>query len=152
MQTTQHVDALLADLAAIASVGDEATAAAADRLSQALRASLGLRLLDVLGEAALEVSGQLPSGHVEVRLAGQEPSLVFVPSEADEAPAPAGDEGLAARITLRLPDSLKTSIEAAATREGVSVNAWLVRALGRAVAGRHHRGGPGNRLTGYTQT
>ena len=152
MQLTPYVEALESDLAAMAAIGDEQVAAAAERLAQALRASFGLRLLDLLGEAALEVSAQIPSGHVEVRLAGQEPSIVFVPSEADEAPAPAGDERLAARITLRLPDSLKTSIEAAATREGVSVNAWLVRALGRAVAGRHHRGGPGNRLTGYTQT
>jgi len=150
MQTTQHIDALLADLAAIASVGDEATAAAADRLSQALRASLGLRLLDVLGEAALEVSGQLPSGHVEVRLAGQEPSLVYV--EAEDAPsASAGEDGLTARISLRLPDSLKASLEAAAAREGVSVNTWIVRALARGLSSATVSR-IGSRLTGYAQS
>ena len=75
MQVTPHVEALRADLVAIAGVGDDVVAAAAQRLSQALTASLGLRLLDVLQEAALEVSEQVPSGHVEVRLAGQEPLL-----------------------------------------------------------------------------
>src|SRR5438132_1243393 len=102
MQITPHAEALEADLAAIAGVGDDAVAAAAQRLSRALTASLGLRLLDVLQEAALEVSEQLPSGHVEVRLAGQEPLLVYVEDEpAAAAPPAAPEEGVAARITLR---------------------------------------------------
>src|SRR5215467_7821025 len=114
MQTTPYVDALLADLEAMASLGDEAVADAAQRLSQSLRASAGMRLLDLLGAAALEVSAQLPSGHVEVRLAGQEPSLVYVEEEPSEpSPAPAED-GASARITLRLSETLKISVEAAA--------------------------------------
>ena len=130
MQLDTHVQALQAELASLASIGDEQVAAAAERLSQALASSLRLRLLELLSEAALEVSSQLPSGHVEVRLAGQEPSLVYV--EHEEAPAPpAGEDGLTARITLRLPDSLKTSVEAAAAAEGVSVNTWIVKALAR---------------------
>ena len=32
------------------------------------------------------------------------------------------------RINLRLPDGLKARVEEAAEREGLSVNAWLVRA------------------------
>jgi hypothetical protein len=148
MNVTPHVDALLADLAAIAAVGDEPTAAAAERLSQALRASLGLRLLDVLGEAALELSSQLPSGHVEVRLAGQEPSLVYVEQEAEASPALAED-GMSARITLRLPESLKSGVEAAAAREGASVNSWIVRALKRALDTPSRR--VGRRLTGFAE-
>jgi predicted HicB family RNase H-like nuclease len=151
VQLTSITEALEADLAAIASVGDDNVAAAAQRLAQALRASLGMRLLDLLGEAALEVSAQLPSGHVEVRLAGQDPSLVYVPEEQTEAPQ-APDDGLTARITLRLPESLKGAVELAASREGVSVNAWLVRSLARSV----HGGGPprssGGRLTGYAKS
>jgi hypothetical protein len=150
MDVTVHVEALLADLAAIAAVGDEAAEAAAQRLSQALRASAGLRFLDVLGDAALEISGQLPSGHVEVRLAGQEPSLVYVEHE-QEAAAAAADDAQSARITLRLPDSLKTSIEAAAAREGLSVNAWLVRALTRSVSSPPGRRS-GRRLTGFAES
>ena len=147
MQVTRHVEALKADLAAVAGVGDDTVAAAAQRLSQALTASLGLRLLDVLQEAALEVSEQVPSGHVEVRLAGQEPLLVYVEDEpAEPAPSQPADE-LSARITLRLPESLKTAVDAAAAREGLSVNAWLLRALTRAVSTPAPR--VGSRLTGF---
>jgi HicB family len=152
MQTTPYVDALLADLEAMANLGDEAVADAAHRLSQTLRASAYLRLLDLLGEAALEVSGQLPSGHVEVRLAGQEPSLVYV-DEQPEAPAvAAGAEDASARITLRLSEALKASVEAAAAREGVSVNTWIVRALGRAASAPTTVRRSGRRLTGYAQS
>jgi hypothetical protein len=148
MQVTPHVEALKADLAAVAGVGDDTVADAAERLSQALTASLGLRLLDVLQEAALEVSEQVPSGHVEVRLAGQEPLLVYVEDEpAEPAPSAPADEGLSARITLRLPESLKAAVDAAAARESLSVNAWLLRALTRAVSTPAPR--VGSRLTGF---
>jgi hypothetical protein len=149
MDVNQHVDALLSDLAAIAAIGDEAAEAAAQRLSQALRASAGLRLLDVLGEAALEISGQLPAGHVEVRLAGQEPSLVYVEHEAEPTGISAED-GLSARITLRLPESLKAAVEAAAAREGLSVNSWVLRELKRGVDVPKRRSG--KRLTGFADS
>ena len=147
MELAPHVEALQRDLAAIAAVGDDATAQAAQRLSAAIRASTGLRLLDALGEAALELNAQLPSGRVEVRLAGQDPSLVYVDDRAPEPPAP--EEGAPARITLRLPEGLKASIDAAAAREGVSVNAWLVRALARSVSTPTRGREPGNRLRGF---
>jgi predicted HicB family RNase H-like nuclease len=150
MQLSVYIEALEQDLAAIAAVGDEHVAAAAGRLSQALRSSLGLRLLDLLGEAALEVSAQVPSGHVEVRLAGQDPSLVYVPEEAEPASPSGPDDELTARITLRLPDSLKGAIEVAASSEGVSVNTWLVRALARSVSSKPR--GPGSHLTGYAKS
>jgi hypothetical protein len=150
MQLEPHVEALRAELASLGGLGDEDVAAAAERLSQALGSTLGLRILAVLSEAALEVSSQLPSGHVEVRLAGQEPSLVYV--EAEDAPsASAGEDGLTARISLRLPDSLKASLEAAAAREGVSVNTWIVRALARGLSSATVSR-IGSRLTGYAQS
>jgi hypothetical protein len=145
VQLERFIDALEAELASLAAIGDEESQAAAARLSGALRSAAGLRFLDVLSEAALELSSQLPSGHVEVRLAGQEPSLVYV--ESPEAAA-AVEDGLSSRITLRLPEQLKGSIEAAAAREGVSVNAWLVRALARSVSSPPRRQS-GSRLTGF---
>ena len=84
MQLTAHIDALLADLAMTAELGDENVALAAERLSEALRGSARLRLLDLLSEVTLEISGQLPAGHLEVRLAGQEPSLVYVEERQQE--------------------------------------------------------------------
>ncbi len=150
MQLERFIDALEAELASLAALGDEESQAAAARLSAALRSAAGLRFLDVLSEAALELSSQLPSGHVEVRLAGQEPSLVYVESPEAAAGA-AGEEGLSARITLRLPEQLKASVEAAAAREGVSVNTWLVRALTRTVSSPPRRQS-GSRLTGYARS
>jgi hypothetical protein len=149
METARFVEKLERDLASVAALGDDAVAEAAERLTQALRGSAGLRLMEALGEAALEISAQLPDGHVEVRLAGSDPELVYVPEEPVEpAPAPE-EEGLAARITLRLYDSLKRELEAAAAREGVSLNTWLVRTLSRSTAPPPRR--TGRRLTGYAK-
>ncbi|HKP17182.1 MAG TPA: toxin-antitoxin system HicB family antitoxin [Gaiellaceae bacterium] len=147
MELSHHADAIRAELAALAGLGDEYVAAAADRLSQALGPALRGRLLEVLSEAVLEVNAQLPAGHVEVRLAGQEPALVYVTHEREEQAA-GTEDGLTARITLRLPESLKASLEQAAGRDGVSVNTWLVKALGRAVA-QIGSSRVGSRLTGY---
>jgi hypothetical protein len=150
MQLEPHVDALRGEIQRLASLGDEQAAAAAARLSDALGPTLSLRLLGVLSEAALEVSSQLPAGHVELRLAGQEPSLVYVADEAPAQPA-AADDGLTARITLRLPDSLKSSLEAAASQEGVSLNTWIVKALARGLSIAAATK-VGSRLTGYGQS
>ena len=150
MQLAPHIEALAADLNEIAAVGDDAAREAAGRLAVALRSAAGLRFLDALTEAALELSAQLPSGHVEVRLAGQDPALVYVEDETGAGPAPE-DEGLTARITLRVPESLKATIEFAASREGLSVNAWIVRALARNASTPTQRRGPGSRLTGFSQ-
>jgi hypothetical protein len=150
MQLQRFVDALKADLTAVAELGDEATAEAAGRLVLTLQASVGLRLLDALSEAALELNDKLPHGHVEVRLTGQDPELVYVGDEPEAAPA-AGDEAYSARITLRLPEALKGAIEAAAAREGVSVNTWIVRALSRGSSTGTSQQQSGNRLTGYAR-
>lgn len=148
-----HITAIQADLAAAASLGDEATADAARRVSDALGSSLHLRLLDLLGEAALDINSQLTTGHIEVRLAGREPELVYVSEpEAAVEPQPAGDDQ-SARITLRLAEALKAAVEAAADREGVSTNTWIVRALSRALEPRAAtRARTGHRLQGFAQS
>jgi hypothetical protein len=84
MQLDSHIQAIQQELAATSALGDEATAEAARRLGEALAATLHLHLLDLLGEAALEISGQIETGRVEVRLAGRDPELVVI---NDEAPA-----------------------------------------------------------------
>ena len=80
METAKFVEKLERDLASVAALGGDAVADAAERLIQALRGSAGLRLMEALGEAALEISAQLPDGHVEVRLVGPDPQLVYVPA------------------------------------------------------------------------
>ncbi len=149
MNLTNLLESIQDELRGVGELGDERAAIIAQRLGETLASSLRLKLLDLLGEAAAEVSSRLPSGHIEIRLAGQEPELVFV--EATAGSAGAGNEELTARITLRLPDSLKTTIERAADREGVSTNTWLVRAIARAADSRPAHVG-GRRLTGYGQS
>jgi HicB-like protein involved in pilus formation len=154
MDLGPHLDAILGDLEALAGA-DEATAANLERLSGPLEASIQIRLLDVLGEASLELGEQLSAGHVEVRVAGRDAGLVYVGApQATEAPSePAEDEGETTRLTLRMSDSLKTAVEAAATTDGVSVNAWLVRAVKRALDRPPERmRASGNRIKGYARS
>ena len=150
MQIEGYVQALRDDLARVAAVGDESTARAAELLALALESSLGRRLQEALGEAALELSSQLDNGRIEVRIAGGDPELVLVKDEESSSTADPADEAFSARITLRLPESLKARLEAAAAREGVSVNTWLVQMLHHAAEPRTHSGGSSRRrLTGY---
>ena len=111
MQIEGHVEALREDLARIAAVGDESTARAAELLALALEASFARRLQDALAEAALELSGRLEEGSVEVRVAGAETELVYVADTPTDT-ADAGD-ALDARITLRLSEALKARVDAA---------------------------------------
>jgi HicB family len=150
MQLDNHVQAIQQELAAAAARGDEASAEIARRMGDALAATLHLHLLDLLGEAALEIGGQLDAGRVEVRLAGREPELVVITDEIPEADRVAVGEELSGRITLRLPESLKAGVEAAAAREGISTNAWLVRTLARSLdRGMSRRSR--HRMQGYAQ-
>jgi predicted HicB family RNase H-like nuclease len=149
MNLTIVLEGLQQDLQRLAELGDERSSQIAQRLGEALATNLRLKLFDLLSQAAVELSSKLPSGHVEVRLAGQEPELVFVDTPADSGGV--GNEELSARISLRLPESLKSSVERAADREGISVNAWLVRAIARQTESRSVHV-TGKRLSGYAQS
>lgn len=149
MNLTIVLEGLQQDLQRLSELGDERSVQVAQRLSDALASNLRLKLFDVLSQAAVELSSKLPSGHIEVRLAGQEPELVFVDAPG-EAAGVTGEE-LSARISLRLPESLKGAVEKAAEREGISVNTWLVRSIARAAESRPVHV-TGKRLSGYAQS
>ncbi len=152
MNMSPHVEAVRADLLAAAELGDDELRDAAARLGRALEASIRVRLMDVLGEAVHELNGQLENGRVELHLAGESVSLAFAGDEpATQAAEPVADDDLTARITLRLPETLKAQAEAAAAREGISTNAWLARAVANSV-GKRPPGRPGRRVTGYAQS
>src|ERR1700704_6241793 len=123
MQIDGYVQALRDDLVRVAAVGDESTARAAELLAVALESSLGRRLQEALGEAALELSSQLDSGRVEARIAGGDPELVL--GREDGAAAEPADEAFTARITLRLPESLKARLPAAAAPAGGCPHTWV---------------------------
>jgi hypothetical protein len=140
MELMPFVDALRRDLAAAGEAASANVRDAVERLSYALEPSARLVLLDALSTAAAEVSAQLPAGVVEVRLRGRDADLVVddsggpMTAAARATPVPESDEGLS-RISFRLPESLKARIEAAAAADGLSVNAWLVRAVSQTLDG-----------------
>jgi hypothetical protein len=129
-----------------AEAGGDESRAVAERIAGPLEAAIRLALQDALTAAAEEITVELAPGSVEVRLRGRDPEFVVTPpagpsaDEGDEAPEGAwpeqgvsaasgeGGDGTVSRINLRLPESLKARIEQAAGSEGLSVNAWLVRA------------------------
>jgi hypothetical protein len=159
MDLTPYLEALRADLAAAAAPGGADTARAADLLSHSLEASARLALLEALSDAAAEITTHLRDATVEVRLRGREADLVVTHAAVEEpapaAPAPGPDGGDLTRLTLRMPEALKTHVEQTAAAEGISVNAWLVRAVTAAVnkpAAAPPSGGRGpKRITGFAQ-
>ncbi len=144
METSRFVDGLRADLAAAAALGDQSIVEAADRLARAVDSSVRVHLLDALQEAAMELTAQLPSGRIDVRLSGGDVQLLYAGDEPAAGPPP--DDDTSARVTLRLSERLKSQAEAAAGREGVSLNTWLVRTISAGLGRRT----VGNRLRGYS--
>jgi hypothetical protein len=133
-----YVEDLRRQLAVAADAGGDEARALAERLTAPLESAVRLTLLDALSAAADEITREIAPGSVELRLRAGEPEFVVAAPPADApveaAPPPELDEGATARINLRLPEPLKAAVEQAATRERLSVNAWLVRALSAAVA------------------
>src|SRR3954462_11713622 len=95
MQMSQFIEALQADLRELAEIGGEELVQATQRLAGAIKQSATLRLIDALTQIALDLSSQLPNGHVEIRLAGQDPQLVYVEEQPSEPGA--GEDGPGAR-------------------------------------------------------
>ncbi|SCG62798.1 hypothetical protein [Micromonospora inositola] len=170
MDLTSYVDSLRRELADVAELGGEEARTLAGRLTGPMESAFRLALLEALSAAANEITRDLAPGSVELRLHGREPSFVVTPppvepqfeagpadSGADASAVPDAEDGAVSRISFRLPDQLKSRIEEAAGREGLSVNAWLVRAATAAVqstpptrpATRAPRGG--QRYTGWVR-
>jgi hypothetical protein len=147
MKMSSVVDVLLSDVTAVGELGDAQVANAAERIAAVLARSLPSRILDLLSEAAGELARELPQGHIDVHVGGDDVELVYV----DDDPAtPESDAELNARITLRLSDQLKARVEESASRQGLSVNGWVLRTLERgASVSTHSHGRAGSRLRGY---
>jgi hypothetical protein len=135
MDLTSYVETLRQEfLTAAEATGDEALALA-ERLVAPLDSSVRLVLLNALSNAADEITRDLAPGAVEVRLRGLEPSFVVttaappVEVESHAEQVLIDDEGTPARINFRPSEQLKARIEEAASRDGLSVNAWLVRTV-----------------------
>ena len=135
MDITPYVERLRSDLTAAASAGGEQTRDAAERLTMALDPAMRLTLMEVLSEAAAEITSAMRTGSVETRLTGRDIEFVLEHGAAEapraaEAPGDAeADEGDLARITVRIPESIKARAEELAARGGSSLNTWIVNIL-----------------------
>jgi len=138
MDITPYVDGLRRDLVVAAESASDDIRAAAERLAMALDPAARLALMEALSDAAAEITAELPQGSVDVRLNGRELDFVVTapmtppaPPAPPLPPPPPGapeveDDGSLARITLRIPESVKAKAEELAQRGGQSLNNWLV--------------------------
>lgn len=139
MDITPYVDSLRRDLVAAAEAAGPEARALAEKLSYALDPAARLAVMEAVSQAAAEITAELPSGSVDVRLSGRELEFAVhsAPAEPPAAAAPVeedeGDE--VARITLRIPETVKARAEELAARSGSSLNTWLVN-LVRAATSR----------------
>jgi predicted transcriptional regulator len=145
MELGQYVNDLQRQLVDAADNGTDDTRAVAERLAAGLDASVRLVLLDVLSNAAGEITRDLAPGSVDVRLRGREVEFVVTAptTEAEGEDRPNAsvdlDETSTSRTTLRLPDALKARVDEAAAADGLSVNTWLVRAVAAALQPKQRR-------------
>jgi HicB-like protein involved in pilus formation len=153
MKMSLVVEGLRSDVVAVGELGDDTVAEVAERIADVLGRSVPGRMLDLLSDAAAELTATLPDGRVDIRVAGDDVEMTYVEDELGPV-SPAGDgEELSARVTLRLSEGLKSRVEDAAAADGVSVNTFIVRTLERGTSSnRSRRGRAGNRLHGYGTT
>ncbi|MFC4784516.1 toxin-antitoxin system HicB family antitoxin [Nocardioides sp. MAHUQ-72] len=136
MDITPYIDSLRRDLVAAAEAAGPETRQAAERLTFALDPAARLALMEAVSQAASEITAEMPDGGVDVRLSGRELDFVVhaappIPPAPPTPPAPpaaeeAEEDGTIARITLRMPESVKARAEELAARSGHSLNTWLV--------------------------
>ena len=135
MDLQPYVDSVRHELTVAAAAGGAEAEALADRLSAPLESAIRLALLEALSEAAEHITRELAPGSAEVRLRGRDPQFTVtagveeLPDESVLAPPESDDDGGTWRVTLRLPENLRAGVDAAARRDGLSVNAWPVRAV-----------------------
>jgi hypothetical protein len=149
MDLQPYVDAVRHELSVAAAAGGPDAEALAERLTAPLESAIRLALLEAMSEAAEQITRDLAPGSVEVRLRGRDPEFTVDPGVAELTDAPSvasesEDEGGTWRVTLRLPEHLRPGVDAAARRDGLSVNAWLVRAVTAALGGGGARRPPGD--------
>jgi hypothetical protein len=146
MDLQPYVDAVRHELNVAAAAGGADAAELADRLSAPLDSALRLAILEALSDAAEEITRELAPGSVDVRLRGRDPAFaVSAPREpASEvaglvASPESDDDGGTWRVTLRLPENLRAGVDTAARGAGLSVNAWMVRAIATALGADRRR-------------
>ena len=142
MDLAPYVESLRADLVRAAEAAGPEARAQAERLTLALDPAVRMAFLEALSDAAAEITQALHAEAVEVRLKGREPQFVVSATQQTEA-APSepvddddDDSDVVARVTVRIPESLKARAEELAADRGQSLNARIVAAIRRATRDR----------------
>lgn len=152
MELTHYIDTVRSGVTDAAALADDHTREVAGRLGSAVASATRLALIAALTDASAEISTELAPGSVEVRMNGTEPTFVVtLPHPGDDQPTvlmPEADEDdedetvtvdedePQARISLRLPQSVKAKVDEYADAEGVSTNTWLLHRVLEALADR----------------
>lgn len=152
MDLSPYVESVREGVVAAATLADEQTQQVAHKLGAAIGSSTRLALIRALSDATSQISADLAPASVRLQLDGEDPEFVVSvppptgeptlilnqPDPAEEAEEIDADEPVA-RVSLRLPTSVKTKVDDMADKEGISTNAWLMRAVMDALGGRSHR-------------
>jgi hypothetical protein len=150
MDITPYVESFRRDLATAADAAGPEGRAAAERMLLALEPAFRLTTMELLSQAAAEITAELPAGVVEMRLRGRDPEIVVAVPPATEPPRPphppappappdsedTEDGDVVARVTLRIPESVKVRAEELAAKGGYSLNSWIVTVLRAATSSR----------------
>ena len=149
MDLSPYLESVRVGVANASALADEPTQQVAERLGTAIESSTRLALLQALSDAAGTISAELAPSSVELRMVGQdpefvvsvqtaeaEPTLLLPEPESDGDASDLPDDEPVSRITLRLPQSVKTRVDEMASSEGISTNAWLIRTVMDALADR----------------
>ncbi|WP_328990063.1 hypothetical protein OG394_27870 [Kribbella sp. NBC_01245] len=165
MELDHYLESVRRSVENATALADDQTRSVAQRLGATLDDAGRLALISALSDAAGEISRELSPGSVELRMAGGRPEFVVTPAPSqltgpddddsdndDTAEDTSADQIFeldadepTARITLRLPMSVKTKVDEAANAEGISANAWLMRTVMTGLTGDRDRGRRGPR-------
>jgi hypothetical protein len=150
MDLSPYLQSVRVGVANASALADEPTQRVAERLGTAIESSTRLALIQALSDATSTISAELAPSSVELRMVGQDPEFVVSVQTAEAEPTlllpePESGDGDASespddepisRVTLRLPQSVKTRVDEMASSEGISTNAWLIRTVMDALADR----------------
>jgi len=154
MDLSPYVESVRAGVVNASSLADEQTQHVAARIGTAIESSTRLALIQALSDATGTISAELAPSSVELRMVGGDPEFVVSLQTSETEPTllmpeseePGEDSAAAetldaedepvARITLRLPQSVKARVDEMASADGISTNAWLIRAVMDALSER----------------
>ena len=136
MDLSPYLQRLADDLEKVTALADDSTRATANRLLSALEPGLRAVLVEAISDTAAQGTADLDGVVAVVRLEGRDPVIAVERTDvgAPTMAIPTQDEGEedSARITVRLPQSLKQRAEAKAAEADQSLNTWIVHAIRRA--------------------